>query len=213
MVPVSSTRRSSDAFSTRRDATAGHRPPTLGQGRILAGDCANTEAGHVPPHRPVIAFPKKQLPCNRPRGFGGETLFIYPVRRWQPWKVSWHRGRALNPLLGSRAVPCHASDTRPGWAASCRRPGQSPALSSLARHCHASVSLPCLYPICAQGRALRGAEPSGCQHSPPQTRSLPALVPPCCPVPISVPAVGDTAGSGWAQAGRGGGNKSAPSFR
>lgn len=192
MVPASSTRRSSDALSTRRDATAGRRPPTLGQGRILAGDCADTEAGHVPPHRPVIASPKKQLPCNRPRGFGGETLFIYPVRRWQPWKVPWHQGRALNPLLGGRAVPATPTPARQP-----RARGQGRALHRAPAH---AIAVP-QFPFPAYILYVLRAEPRGAPAPPPQTQSLPALVPPYCPVPISVPAVGDNAPTPRAAAG------------
>lgn len=140
MVTASSTQSGGDALSTHRDVTVCHRCPTLG--RILAGDSVGTWAGHVLPYHPVTASPKKQLPRNRPHGFGSETLFIYPVRRWQPWKVPRHQGRALNAPFFGRAVPVTPAPARDSRA---QGPGQSPALSSPA-HPRPVPQFP--FPVC-----------------------------------------------------------------
>lgn len=54
-------------------------PPGRGArpGRLLEEAGVNAQQRHVPPQRPVIASPRKQLPRKRLGGAGDKPLFIY----------------------------------------------------------------------------------------------------------------------------------------
>lgn len=75
-------------------------PPGRGA-RLLEEAGVNAQQRHVPPQRPVIASPRKQLPRKRLGGAGDKPLFIGPA--WT-WKVPSTGGTPCQPPGPEHAV-------------------------------------------------------------------------------------------------------------